>query len=110
MKLDIIRIAAFADGAKGGNPAGVVIADAMPGRDVMQETAAEVGFSETAFAAPLGPGHRLRILQRLKRHFRLEIRRIPISFPISDPLPVEDQQTTNRSLRQCPILRGVGRA
>ena len=56
MNLDIIRIAAFADGAKGGNPAGVVIADAMPGQDVMQEMAAEVGFSETAFAAPLGPG------------------------------------------------------
>ena len=55
-KLDIIRIAAFADGERGGNPAGVVIADDMPEEDIMRETAARVGFSETAFAAPLGHG------------------------------------------------------
>ena len=30
-KLDITHIAAFADGDRGGNPTGVVIADDMPG-------------------------------------------------------------------------------
>lgn len=51
--MDVLRIAAFSDGAAGGNPAGVVIAVAHPAAKVMQRVAAEVGFSETAFAAPL---------------------------------------------------------
>ena len=50
------RIAAFADGDSGGNPAGVVIrADALPAVPEMKATAAAVGYSETVFAAPL-PG------------------------------------------------------
>ena len=49
----IHRIAAFSDGAVGGNPAGVVVAEALPPVEEMQRIAAEVGFSETAFAAPL---------------------------------------------------------
>ena len=53
---DVQRIASFSDGEVGGNPAGVVIADALPDPDVMQAIAAEVGFSETAFAAPQGDG------------------------------------------------------
>ncbi len=51
----IHRIAAFSDGAVGGNPAGVVVAEALPSVEEMQRIAAEVGFSETAFAAPLAP-------------------------------------------------------
>lgn len=58
--LEIQRIAAFADGATGGNPAGVVIAAAMPDVATMRRIAADVGFSETAFAAPLGEGWRVR--------------------------------------------------
>jgi PhzF family phenazine biosynthesis protein len=58
--LQVQRIAAFSDGARGGNPAGVVIADAMPDVATMRRIAAEVGFSETAFAAPLGQGWRVR--------------------------------------------------
>jgi len=54
--MEILRIAAFADGNEGGNPAGVVIGDALPSPEVMQRVAAEVGFSETAFAAPLDAG------------------------------------------------------
>ncbi|HWT98723.1 MAG TPA: PhzF family phenazine biosynthesis protein, partial [Terriglobales bacterium] len=54
--MDILRIAAFSDGDVGGNPAGVVIGAEMPEAEVMQRVAAEVGFSETAFAAPLAPG------------------------------------------------------
>lgn len=51
----ILRIAAFSDGATGGNPAGVWIGAALPPDEAMQTLAYEVGFSETAFAAPLNP-------------------------------------------------------
>ena len=51
--MHIQRIAAFSDGLGGGNPAGVVLADAMPPEDEMRRIAREVGYSETAFAAPL---------------------------------------------------------
>jgi PhzF family phenazine biosynthesis protein len=54
--MDVLRIAAFSDGAAGGNPAGVVIGAEMPSAEVMQRVAAEVGFSETAFAVPLPKG------------------------------------------------------
>ena len=56
----IQRIAAFSDGETGGNPAGVVISDALPDATVMQAVAAEVGYSETAFAAPMDRGWRVR--------------------------------------------------
>ncbi|NJZ81726.1 PhzF family phenazine biosynthesis protein [Ralstonia solanacearum] len=58
--MDVIRIAAFSDGDAGGNPAGVVIADALPTSAEMQRIAAEVGFSETAFAARAGSNWRVR--------------------------------------------------
>lgn len=54
------KIAAFSDGAQGGNPAGVWLGDALPSPADMQRIAAEVGFSETAFAAPEGSGWRVR--------------------------------------------------
>lgn len=54
------RIAAFSNGPVGGNPAGVVIADAMPDPAAMQRVAAEIGYSETAFAAPEGDAWRVR--------------------------------------------------
>ncbi|MBS2781623.1 PhzF family phenazine biosynthesis protein [Aeromonas salmonicida] len=50
---ELVRIAAFSDGLQGGNPAGVWIGASMPGAHEMQHIAAEVGFSETAFAAPM---------------------------------------------------------
>ncbi len=58
--MKIERIAAFCHGEKGGNPAGVVIGDALPPVADMQRIAAEVGYSETAFAAPDGDGWRVR--------------------------------------------------
>ena len=57
---DVQRIAAFSDGAQGGNPAGVWIGDALPPDAVMRRIAHEIGYSETAFAAPLGDGWRVR--------------------------------------------------
>ncbi len=58
--MDVLRIAAFSDGDVGGNPAGVVLCDALPANAEMQRVAAEVGFSETAFAAREGDGWRVR--------------------------------------------------
>lgn len=54
------RIAAFSDGDAGGNPAGVVIAEVLPDEGEMQRIAAEVGFSETAFAAAQERSWRVR--------------------------------------------------
>ncbi|MEM8811431.1 MAG: PhzF family phenazine biosynthesis protein [Pseudomonadota bacterium] len=58
--MDVLRLAAFSDGSVGGNPAGVMIADALPDADTMQSVAADVGYSETAFAAPDGEAWRVR--------------------------------------------------
>lgn len=58
--MKVQRIAAFCDGDTGGNPAGVSIAETLPEEAVMRSVAAEVGFSETAFAAPAGNGWRVR--------------------------------------------------
>jgi PhzF family phenazine biosynthesis protein len=57
---DILRIAAFADGDTGGNPAGVWLGETLPDPGTMQRLAAEVGFSETVFAVPQGDGWRAR--------------------------------------------------
>ena len=54
------RIAAFDDNGQGGNPAGVWIGAALPSAAEMARIAHQVGFSETAFAAPLGEGWRVR--------------------------------------------------
>jgi PhzF family phenazine biosynthesis protein len=59
-ELCVQRIAAFCDGDRGGNPAGVVIANTMPDVATMRRVAAEVGFSETAFTAPFNQGWRVR--------------------------------------------------
>ncbi len=48
--MDIIKIAAFSDAETGGNPDGIVLTKRMPQPSDMQRVAAEVGFSETAFA------------------------------------------------------------
>ncbi|HUH07946.1 MAG TPA: PhzF family phenazine biosynthesis isomerase [Egibacteraceae bacterium] len=48
--LQIRRLAAFTDSPEGGNPAGVVVTDDALADSAMQAIAAEVGYSETAFA------------------------------------------------------------
>lgn len=58
--MEVLRIAAFADAGAGGNPAGVVIDDAHPAEAEMRRIAAEVGYSETAFAYPAGAAWRVR--------------------------------------------------
>ncbi len=59
--MEILKIAAFSDGDSGGNPAGVVIGDILPTTETMQRVAAQVGFSETAFAAPLDGDKKWRV-------------------------------------------------
>lgn len=54
------RLSAFARGDRGGNPAGVVIAETLPDAARMQAMAKEIGYSETAFAAPQDGGWRVR--------------------------------------------------
>jgi PhzF family phenazine biosynthesis protein len=58
--MDVQRIAAFSNGSRRGNPAGVVLCDVLPNSERMQAIAAEVGCSETAFAAPIGSDWRAR--------------------------------------------------
>jgi len=58
--LRVQRIAAFSDGDTGGNPAGVVIERQLPDEPTMRQVARAVGFSETAFAAPIDGGFRVR--------------------------------------------------
>lgn len=48
------RYAAFTHDPEGGNPAGIVVTDALLDEAAMQAIAAEVGYSETAFVAPRG--------------------------------------------------------
>lgn len=57
---DVLRVASFSDEQVGGNPAGVVIAEDLPDSSLMQSIAAEVGYSETVFAAPIENGWRVR--------------------------------------------------
>src|SRR3954452_4528252 len=58
--MNVQRIAAFSQGTNGGNPAGVVLCETLPPADRMLAIAAEVGFSETVFAAPNEDGWRGR--------------------------------------------------
>ncbi|MGF1658052.1 MAG: PhzF family phenazine biosynthesis protein [Rubrimonas sp.] len=59
-EIEILRLAAFSDGAVGGNPAGVVIGKTLPSAAEMQRIATLVGYSETVFAAPEGDAWRVR--------------------------------------------------
>ncbi len=59
--MDIIKISAFSDAEAGGNPAGIVLTELMPPPSDMQQIAAKVGFSETAFAEMLGDKQSWRV-------------------------------------------------
>lgn len=55
-----LHISSFSQAGSGGNPAGVVISDHLPDPDTMQRIAADLGYSETAFAAPQGANWKVR--------------------------------------------------
>jgi len=56
----IYQVDAFTDKAFKGNPAGVMILDALPSEEWMQNMAAEMNLSETAFVAPNDNGFDIR--------------------------------------------------
>jgi PhzF family phenazine biosynthesis protein len=58
--MDVQRLAAFTYGDRGGNPAGVVLCDALPQPALMQTMAREIGYSETVFAARMSESYRVR--------------------------------------------------
>ncbi len=58
--MTVQKLASFTRDGKGGNPAGVMLATVLPEAEEMQEIAADLGFSETAFGAPEGDGYRVR--------------------------------------------------
>lgn len=56
MVSEVLRYVAFSTDPEGGNPAGVVLDATGADETVMSATAAEVGYSETAFAVPRAGG------------------------------------------------------
>ncbi|HRP23449.1 MAG TPA: PhzF family phenazine biosynthesis protein [Thauera sp.] len=58
MNEQLYRLAAFSTSPAGGNPAGVWLGEALPDAAAMQRIAAELGYSETAFVAPLDGNER----------------------------------------------------
>lgn len=58
--MNVLRLASFSEDGIGGNPAGVCILNELPSISDMQACAKEVGFSETAFACPVGQKWRVR--------------------------------------------------
>lgn len=58
--MHVLKIAAFSEGGVGGNPAGVLVTPVALDDAEMLSIAAQVGFSETAFAVPLAGGWRVR--------------------------------------------------
>ena len=58
--MNVLKLAAFSQNGKGGNPAGVAFCDKMPGNEEMLKVAKEVGYSETAFLVKQADGWRVR--------------------------------------------------
>lgn len=58
--MEVLKLAAFSQNGKGGNPAGVAFYDEMPAEDEMLAIAKEVGYSETAFLVKQADGWRVR--------------------------------------------------
>lgn len=59
--MTVQRIAAFSDSGEGGNPARILIADQFLPEAEMRRIAADVGYSETAFAVPNGGPNQWRV-------------------------------------------------
>jgi len=57
MQLAIAIIDAFTNQVFQGNPAATALVDAFPKDAQMQQIAAEINLSETAFVKPLGKNH-----------------------------------------------------
>ena len=53
LEQQVKRLSAFSDTPSGGNPAGVWVGDELPDAATMQDIATRIGYSETAFVAPI---------------------------------------------------------
>ena len=60
LEQNLHRLSAFTSSPDGGNPAGAWLGEELPSVEEMQQLAAKLGYSETAFIAPTG-GQRRRI-------------------------------------------------
>ena len=60
--MNVLKLAAFSRDGRGGNPAGVVFGDALPGDEEMLKVARDVGYSETAFLVKQDDGWRVRYI------------------------------------------------
>jgi PhzF family phenazine biosynthesis protein len=58
--MDVLRLSAFSQDGRGGNPAGVVFCEQMPHDEEMLSIAKDVGYSETAFLVKQAGGWRVR--------------------------------------------------
>lgn len=58
--MNVLKLAAFSQNGRGGNPAGVAFYDAMPRDAEMLKIAKEIGYSETAFLVKEADGWRVR--------------------------------------------------
>ncbi len=58
--MTILKLAAFSQNGRGGNPAGVAFYESMPSDEEMLRIAKEVGYSETAFLVKQADGWRVR--------------------------------------------------
>src|SRR5450759_4098836 len=90
LETSVLRLSAFTVDPAGGNPAGVLISPSHPSDLEMQAIAAQVGYSETAFLAPVGDrAYRVRYFS---------------------PLAEVHSAGTRRSLRQSRSQSGPGQA
>jgi PhzF family phenazine biosynthesis protein len=58
--MNVLKLAAFSQNGRGGNPAGVAFYDEMPSPEEMMSIAKDVGYSETAFLVKQDDGWRVR--------------------------------------------------
>ena len=64
MTVEVLRYSAFPEGGSGGNPAGVVLGAASLGEPQMLAIAQAIGYSETAFLAPVSDSDPTRLRVR----------------------------------------------
>ena len=86
--MDVLRLAAFSQDGKGGNPAGVVFCDKMPADDEMLRIAKEVGYSETAFLLKQEDGWRVRYFAPAMTNTTIRVTKV--FFICNTPFKVSD--------------------
>ena len=81
--MNVLRLASFSEDGIGGNPAGVCILNEFQSVSDMQACAKEVGFSETAFACPVGQKWRVRCFAKMRKSCKSLILLVPKAGPLT---------------------------